>query len=199
MDKSANTQPAVHELIRKRWSPRAFDNREVEPEKLERLFEAARWSASCFNEQPWRFIVGVRGRDETYSKIFGTLAEGNKIWCRHAPVLVLLAGKKLFSRNGKPNDWYLYDLGQAAAYISVQATAEGLYVHQMAGFDARKAQTLFRVPDDYRVFTAMAIGYLGNPEILPEDLKKSESAPRERIELKNLVFAEKWGENFNWK
>lgn len=198
MNKEAAASVEIHDLIKKRWSPRAFSSKPVETEKLQRLFEAARWSASCFNEQPWRFILGLKDRGQAYKKIFETLAEGNKIWCRNVPVLVLLIAKKTFSHNGKANLWHQYDLGQAAAYLSLQATAEGLYVHQMAGFNPSKARELFSIPDDFEPFTVMAIGYLGQPDQLPDDLKEMETAARTRMQSNKFVFSEIWGKEFNW-
>lgn len=192
MEKKANTNYDIHELLSRRWSPRAFQDKEIEPEKLLQLFEAARWSASCANEQPWRFIVGVKGHGQTYQKIWETLDEGNQVWCKLAPVLLLLVTKKTFERNGKPNAWAEYDLGQAAAHLSIQATAVGLHVHQMAGFNQALARVAFSVSDDYEVKTAMAIGYIGDPDLLPDYLKKREVAERSRKELRELVFSESW-------
>lgn len=192
MEKKANTNYEIHELLSRRWSPRAFLDKEIEQEKLLTLFEAARWSASCANEQPWRFIVGVKGHGQTYQKIWETLDEGNQVWCKLAPVLLLLVTKKTFERNGKPNAWAEYDLGQAAAHLSIQATAVGLHVHQMAGFNADRARVAFSVPDDFEVKTAMAIGYIGEPDLLPDHLKKRELAERSRKELRGMVFSESW-------
>lgn len=188
MDKEAQTGLKILEIIKKRWSPRAFSDRAVEEDKLERIFEAARWSASCFNEQPWRFIVGIKGQDEKYRKIFDTLAEGNQVWCKSLPVLLIIVGKKTFSGNDKPNQWYSYDCGQAAAYISMQAMTEGLYVHQMAGFNAARVRTAFNLPDDLDPVTAMAVGYIGDPETLPDDLKKMELSKRVRRPYKDLFI-----------
>ena len=147
MNKPAPTSLKLVEEIKNRWSPRAFSNKRIKPDKLERIFEAARWSASCFNEQPWRFLIGVKGQDDTWEKIFGTLAEGNQVWCESVPVLVMLITKKSFSHTNRVNKWAEYDLGQTAAYISIQAMTEGLYVHQMAGFDSALAQKSFSIPN----------------------------------------------------
>lgn len=194
--KEAQTTIQIQPLIKRRWSPRAFSERPVEKEKLIRLFEAARWSASCFNEQPWRFIVGIKGQRQSYQKIFDSLAEGNQLWCKFAPVLILLCAKTTFSHNQKKNKWAFYDLGQAAAYISMQAMAEGLYVHQMAGFDPEKVNSSFAIPNDFEPFTVMALGYLGDADILPETLKKSELSLRERKPLTELVFSKNWNQPF---
>lgn len=193
MEKRAITRFEIHDLLSRRWSPRSFQDKPLKHSQLNKLFEAARWSASCANEQPWRFIVGVKGSGQTYQKIFDTLDEGNQVWCKLAPVLLLLVTHKTFERNGKPNAWAEYDLGQAAAHLSIQATAEGLHVHQMAGFNAARARVAFSVPADYEVKTALAIGHIGEPDLLPEHLKKRELAERSRKAMNDLVFSETWG------
>ncbi|MEJ2054834.1 MAG: nitroreductase family protein [Calditrichaceae bacterium] len=193
MKKPADTTLPLMNEIKNRWSPRAFDTHPVEPEKLERIFEAARWSASCFNEQPWRFIVGLKEQDDAWDKIYHCLTETNKIWCKSVPVLILLVAKNSFSHNDRLNKWAVYDLGQSAAYICMQATAEGLYVHQMAGFDAEEARSAFSVPDNFEIKTAMAVGYFGDPENLPDKLKKSELSKRSRKEIPEIVYSGAWG------
>jgi len=192
MNKPAQTSLKLLEEIKNRWSPRAFSDKPVESDKLERIFEAARWSASCFNEQPWRFLIGIKGQDNAWDKIFGSLSEWNQTWCKSVPVLVLLVAKKTFSQNQKPNNWATYDLGQAAAYISMQAMAEGLYVHQMAGFDTVKAQKSFKIPHNFEIKTIIAIGYYGEINTLPENIQKSETADRNRKDLKTMVFHREW-------
>lgn len=192
MNKPANTSLNIMDEIKERWSPRAFSTKVVEPEKLEKIFEAAHWSASCFNEQPWRFLVGIRNQDAAWQKIFDCLADGNQIWCKPAPVLALLIYKKTFTHNNRTNSWAAYDLGQSAAYICIQAAAEDLYVHQMAGFDPEKARKAFNIPDEFEIKTAMAIGYYGDADALPDELKKSELGPRSRKKLSDLVFSGEW-------
>lgn len=191
MNKKAKTSVPILDLLESRWSPRAFSPKAVEKEKLIALFEAARWSASCFNEQPWRFIVGQK-ENETFKKIFATLADGNQVWCKDVPVLVAMVGKSTFSHNDKPNKWYRYDLGQSAAYISVQAMALGLYVHQMAGFEADQLKDSFSIPENFEAHTVLAIGYIGNADQLSADLRRTELAERKRRALPDLLFHERW-------
>ncbi|HEM49316.1 MAG TPA: nitroreductase [Caldithrix sp.] len=194
MNKPASTTVKILDEIKNRWSPRAFSDKPVEPEKLKRIFEAARWSASSFNEQPWRFLAGIKGQGETWDKIFYSLSEWNQKWCKTVPILVLLVCKKSFTRNDKINAWAEYDLGQAAAYISIQAMAEGLYTHQMGGFNRDTARETFNIPEDFEPTTMMAIGYYGNADALPEDMQKSEKGERSRKEISTIVFADKWNE-----
>ncbi|MBA3241905.1 MAG: nitroreductase family protein [Acidobacteria bacterium] len=195
MENSAETQHSVHELIKNRWSPRAFSARAVEPEKLLSLLEAARWAASCFNEQPWNFIVATKEEGgDGYERLLGCLVEANALWARHAPVLMISVARLDFKRNGKPNRHALHDTGQAAAHLALQATALGLAVHQMAGFDASKAREQFSIPEGFEPVAAIAVGYPGDPADLPEELRDKELAQRTRLPLEDFVFGGNWRE-----
>jgi nitroreductase len=175
----------VHELIHTRWSPREFSSRPVEPEKLHALFEAARWAASCFNEQPWRFVLATKDDPEDFAKILGLLMEKNQQWAKTAWALGFSAGKKTFSHNGVPNRFGLHDTGAATANLAIQATALGLRAHFMGGFDAQRARAEFHVPEDYDIGAAFAIGYIDEVET---------AAPaRNRRRLEELVFSGDWG------
>jgi nitroreductase len=187
--KQAPALPGVIEPIVKRWSPRAYSDLTVSPENLKEVFDAARWAASSSNEQPWRFLVGHRG-DETYKKIFDTLVEFNQGWAKSAPVLILSAGKKTFTSNGTANHYSLHDLGAATAYLGLQATALGFHTHSMGGFDQAKARELFHIPDDFEIGSVTALGYLGDPDTLPDRMKRTELAPRQRKALGEIVFSE---------
>ncbi len=176
-----------------RWSPRSFADREVDPALLSKVFEAARWAASCYNEQPWRFFVGMRNSN-TYKKIFDSLSEANQAWARTAPVLMVGATHAKFSRNGVPNRVALYDLGAAASYLTLQAAALGLATHQMAGFNLETTRRALAIPEDYIMGTAIALGYQGEPAALAsEALLRSETAPRTRKPLSEIVLSE-WGQ-----
>jgi nitroreductase len=184
--------PDVHgvkDLIRQRWSPRAYADKEIPAAELKKLFEAARWAPSSFNEQPWRFLVGRQG-DETYQKIFNTLVEFNQSWAKTAPVLVLSVAKKTFTQKGSPNRHGLHDTGAATAYLALHATAAGLHTHSMAGFDQEQARASFAIPSDYDIGAVTAIGYFGDPTELPEHLQKMEVSPRQRKPLEEFVFSD---------
>lgn len=183
----------LHELIEKRYSTRAFSDKKIDEEKIIALFEAARWSPSSMNEQPWRFIVGVKGEGDTYNKIYESLMELNQIWAKNAPVLILTIAKNNYERNNNRNVHAEYDLGQAVAHLTFQASALNLYVHQMGGFNPEKAKELFKIPEDYKAVSVSAIGYLGDIEKLPETLKSREKAKRHRKDLSELVFDESFG------
>ena len=180
-------EPVLH-----RWSPRAYADRDVSAEDLKRGFEAARWAASSYNEQPWRFLAGHRG-DATYAKILESLVPFNQEWAKSAPVLVLSVARKHFTQSGEVNRHYWHDTGAAMANFAVQVTALGLHAHSMAGFDHDKAQAAFHIPDDFETVAVTAVGYLGDPDTLPEALRKGEEQPRQRKDLQEIVFSE-WGE-----
>ncbi|MGP8252950.1 MAG: nitroreductase family protein [Terracidiphilus sp.] len=181
--------PVFHE----RWSARAFSPREVSNQDLHRIFEAARWAPSSNNEQPWRYIVGLRG-SETHEKIFASLMGFNQAWAPKAPVLIVGLAKAKMSHNGSPNYFAFYDLGASSAYLVLQAAALGITTHQMGGVDREKARTLLEIPEDYQIAAAIALGYQDEPETLgDEELIKRELAPRHRKPLEEIVFSA-WGE-----
>jgi nitroreductase len=194
LEKPAETSAPVHHLIRDRWSPRAFDSRAVEPEKLRSMFEAARWAASSYNAQPWYFIVATKDHPENYRKILDSFVEFNQGWAKNAPVVALSVAGMKFEHNGRPNNHAFHDVGQAAANLALQATALGLQVHQMAGILPEKAREIFGIPEGYEAVAGFAIGYPGNPAALPDQLRAQEHAPRSRKPLDSFVFTGKWGD-----
>jgi nitroreductase len=193
MHKPAATQYPVYELIRERWSPRAFSDKAVSPEILQSLFEAARWAPSCSNEQPWAFLVGAKGDGDTFQRILGTLADGNQVWAKHAPVLVIAVSELAFAKNGQPNRNAFYDTGAAVSQLTTEATSRGLFVHQMAGFDPRKAVEAFAIPNGWEPIAAFALGYAGDPQTLPDTLRERELAPGKRKPLHEFVMSGNWG------
>jgi nitroreductase len=193
MLRPAPTDHPVHELIRQRWSPRAFADKPVAAEILRSLFEAARWAPSSSNEQPWAFLVATKDDTEFHGKMVSTLVEFNQAWAKHAPVLGIAVSELAFARSGKPNRNAFYDTGAAVAYLTIEATARGLFVHQMAGFDPHKAIELFSIPTGWEPISAFVIGYPGDPQSLPETLRERELAPRARKPLSEFVMAGNWG------
>lgn len=187
--KKAPAHEGVHALFHHRWSPRSFADREVSPADLAKVFDAARWAASSYNEQPWRFLVGTRG-SETYKKILDSLISFNQLWAGKAPVLILGVAKTKFSHNKEPNRVSLYDLGAAASYLTLEAAELGLSTHQMAGFDAEGARKALGIPEDYLIGAVIALGYQGEPSALEnEQMLKQETAPRSRKALSEIVFS----------
>ncbi|MFZ1203232.1 MAG: nitroreductase family protein [Candidatus Acidiferrales bacterium] len=183
----------IHDLISHRWSPRAFDGRPVEPEKLRSLFEAARWASSSYNAQPWYFIVATKDDPENFKKVLDSFVEFNQGWAKGAPVVALSVAANKMPHDGSQNRHALHDVGQAAANLALQATAVGLQVHQMAGILPEKAREIFSIPADYEAVAGFAIGYPGDPASLPDALRERENAPRARRPASSFVFTGSWG------
>jgi len=191
--------PADHEIldvIRERWSPRAFDaSRALDRRELHRLFEAARWAPSSSNEQPWRFVVADRHRTpEAFAALHGALTGSNQTWASSAPVLILVAVKLLLARTGSVNRSAWYDTGQAVGFLTLQATAIGVAIRQMEGFDHDRAREACGVPDSFEPGVIMAVGYPGDPALLVrEHHRVAEQQPRSRQPIEEFVFEGRWG------
>lgn len=192
--KRGDIAPGVHDIFHARWSPRAFSDRPVSNEDLKTILEAARWAASSYNEQPWRFIVARKSNRELYDRVLSVLVPYNQNWAQLAPVLIITVAKRTFSHNGAQNQHARHDTGAALAHIMLQATALGLHAHGMAGFDAEKARLELGIPDDYEPVAAVALGYRGSLEELPESYREAEQARRKRKPLDELAFNGHWNE-----
>jgi nitroreductase len=192
MKKSARTNHQIHDLLTHRWSPRAFSGRMVEKEKILVILEAARWSPSSYNEQPWSFIVATKDNPEEHEQLLHCLSEGNIRWAKFAPLLMISVAKLIFERNGKPNRHAFHDVGLAVGNLVIQATHLGLHVHQMAGILIDKIRETYKIPETHEPVTGIAIGYYGNIDQLPEDLRERELADRTRKPLGEFVFSRSW-------
>jgi len=181
----------LHPLISGRWSPRAFSDRLIEQEKIDLLFEAARWAASSSNQQPWRFLYSQRG-EEVFETMLDCLMDGNRIWAKDAALLIAAVAVDNNSRSGKPNGHAWHDVGLAVGNLSIQATAMDIYLHQMGGYYPEKARELLAIPQGFTPVTMIAAGYLGKPERLPENLREREGAPRKRKALSEIAASGKW-------
>jgi nitroreductase len=181
-DVSAPLLPALAQ----RWSPRSFDPTVgIDDVTLRSALEAARWSPSANNSQPWRFIVARRGT-EAFTTIVENLAGFNKAWASSAAVLVVAAAE-VVDEDGNERRWAVYDLGQAVAHLTIQAHHDGLHAHQMGGFDAEGLRTAFGLEERFVPTSVTALGVLGDPEALPEPLRTRESAPRARRALEEIA------------
>ena len=189
----ASTDHRVHELIVKRWSPYSFDRRSVTDEDLCSLFEAARWAPSSYNEQPWSYIVARKENAKEFERLLSCLVEANQVWAKAAPVLALGIATLRFVRNDKPNRAAIHDLGLAAGNLVLEATARGLFIHQMIGILPDKAREIYEIPEGYETMTGIAIGYAGDPNALPEELRERDLVRRPRKPLKEFLFSGKWG------
>ena len=193
MHKRAPTDFPVHDFVAERWSPRAFSDKPVAPDVLQSLFEAARWAPSSSNEQPWAYIVATKDDAENFAKLLSVLVPFNVTWAQRAPVLALAVAELAFAKNGTPNRNAQHDVGAASAWLTVEATSRGLFVHQMAGYDYDKARQVFGIPAGWEPIAAIAIGYPGDPDSLPQPLRDREGAPRTRKPISEFVMSGGWG------
>jgi nitroreductase len=189
-----DVQYPIHDLLRRRWSPRAFADRRVERDKLQSVLEAARWAPSSFNGQPWSFMVATKDDPAEFQRMLACLVPFNQQWASSAAVLMISVARITFEHNNQPNRHAWYDTGAAVAMMAVQATYEGLHVHQMAGFDPDAARRTYEIPASAEPVSVIAMGYLGDPSGLPDDLRKKELAPGQRKPTSDFVFEGRWGQ-----
>jgi nitroreductase len=174
--KKAATDHPIIRILSDRWSPYGFEDRPVAEADLCSLFEAARWAASSYNEQPWSYLV----------------VEANQVWAETAPVLALGVVSLRLAKNNQDNRAAVHDLGLATGNLVVEATARGLSVHQMIGILPDKAREIYQIPEHFEAWTAMAIGYKADPNKLAATLKELDLTPRQRKPLREFVFTGQW-------
>jgi nitroreductase len=200
LEKKATTSMPIHELLARRWSPRAYDPKKtVTREQLAALLEAARWAPSCNGDEPWSYLIWDRSRDpEGYGKAFECITDSNKRWVKNVPLLMLSCAGSTFEVKGTPNRWTQHDTGAASVCLALQAAALGLIVHQMGGFDPDKARTTFGIPTEYTPMAMIAVGYQAEPDTLEfADIKEKELAPRTRKPLPQRFFEDGWGKGIS--
>lgn len=193
LDKRATPDHPIQELIAVRWSPYAFADRPVSEDDLRSLFEAARWAASSYNEQPWSYILAMKADAAEFERLLSCLVEGNQAWAKAVPVLAIGCTSLRFALNNKPNAAALHDLGLASATLTLEATARGLCVHQMIGILPDRVRELYQVPEGVQPLTGLAIGYVGDSSTLAEPYRQRDLAPRQRKPLAKFVFGGRWG------
>jgi nitroreductase len=195
-DRRAITSVPIHDLLARRWSPRAFDpDKAVSAEQLAALLEAARWAPSCNGDEPWRYLIWERSRHpEGWQKAFDCLSDNNKKWVKNVPVLMLSCAGSIFGHSGKPNRYGPHDVGAASVCLALQGAALGLAVHQMGGYDASKARAAFNIPEGYTPMAMIAVGYQTSPDVLDADTREKELKPRSRKPIQTQFFDGAWGE-----
>lgn len=184
----------LNDIINKRKSILAFNGKKIDDRIILSLYEAARKAPSSFNEQPWRFISASVEKKESFDKILETLNDKNRFWAELASLLVVVLSKKEFSRNNKPNRYYMFDTASAISNLTFQANSSGLYVHQMGSFEEQKVREQFSVPDEFEPIVILAIGYKGDSDLLPDNLKQSEKSESKRISINEILFENTFGE-----
>lgn len=181
----------LSDVLNNRFSPRAFSAREVAEQELELVLEAARWAPSSMNEQPWRFVVTRRGGD-AHARLLETLNPSNRTWADKAPVLILAMVHRTLSRNGQVNHHARHDLGLATAHLTAQATALGMGVHILGGFNAEAARAAFNLPEELDIVSVLVLGFPGDADQLPDNLRERETRRSVRHPLSELVRYESY-------
>jgi nitroreductase len=195
LEKNAITSVSIHDLMQRRWSPRAFDsNRPVSRAQLAALLEAARWAPSCNGVEPWRYMVWDRTQDsEGFEKVYDCLSDSNKLWVKNVPLLLLAVASSDPLPPDRPNRWTQHDTGMASMAIVLQAVALGLAAHQMAGYNVEKLRGAFAIPPEFTPMALIAVGYQASPDVLDEATKKKELVARARKPLAERFFESGWG------
>jgi nitroreductase len=189
MEKLTPNLYPLTELHQRRWSPTVFEDQPISAKVMASLFEAARWSASCFNEQPWCFVVASRHDDPAaFAAMVACLTPGNQSWVKDAPVLMFSVAKRHFDKTGGPNRYAWYDVGQAVAHLSLEAISLGIFVHQMAGLDPNQIKSVAKIPDTHEVVSAIALGYGVAADKINSDSAAREMSPRIRRDISSFVF-----------
>ena len=196
MAEKTNVLILEHEImsvLTQRRSPRAYSDKAVSAEVLEQVFTVASSAASCFGEQPWRYIIGSQAASpDAFGKILGSMMEFNQVWAKKAPVLAVGVAKLQFSHDNNPNGWAKYDVGQATATMAVQAAELGLQIHQMAGFSPDAVRAAFGIPEGFDPVVVFTLGYPGPASNLPDGLREKETTPRTRKPLAEFLFEGAW-------
>jgi nitroreductase len=182
----------VLDVIRSRWSPAIYSPQTVEPEKLLSILEAARWAPSSYNAQPWSFLVARKEDPEEFARMLSCLVPGNVSWAQHVPVLMITVAKLHFD-HGAVNRHAFHDTGIATGFLMLQAASLGILAHGMAGFDAAKARELYAIPESHEAVAALGLGYPGDEQTAPEELRKR-NQHKPRRTLNQFVFAGRWGQ-----
>lgn len=187
-DTGASTEHLIHPLLAQRKSSKIFGERDVSPQTLGTLLEAARWAPSSRNEQPWRMVVVRRSDSRAHSAMMEALSENNRQWAGQAPLLLVGIAARFSAHSGRPNAYAWYDTGQAIAHLTFQVCASGLVMRQMGGFDKEKARQVLNIPDEFEPVVTLAVGF---PPAAPS--MDNQPAPRSRRPLGQSVFFGEWG------
>jgi nitroreductase len=194
MPGTITTDFPIQSLLSERWSPFAFDDRRVSPNDLLALLEAARWSASAANEQPWTYFIATRDEPEEFARLLSCVEDVNMPWAKFAPVLMLGCARLTLEHSGQPYATAEHDLGLASANLVFEATARGLSVHQMIHIHRDRARQLYQIPEGVKPVAGIAIGYAGADGRLTEPFQKEDRVRRQRKALDSFVFSGSWSE-----
>jgi nitroreductase len=178
----------ILEVIQDRWSPYSFSSNQIEDYKIKAMMEAAGQAPSCNNEQPWMFVIATRQNMEVFEAFLRFMADGNRVWAKNAYAIIISMAHTKFTHNGNLNRWAFHDTGMAVSNMLTQAYAMDVYVHQMAGYNVDMVKKYFKLNDDIEPVAMMAVGYLGDGELLSPELAKRDENRRPRKQINEFVF-----------
>ncbi len=188
MSKVAETEFPVHELIKSRWSPRAYTDEPITQDELYTILEAGTWAPSSMNDQPWRFSWALKSNKEAFDTHMDALLQGNKAWAKHASAIVLIAARNTFKANNVKNPSAKHDIGMATQNMLLQAQALDIYCHVIAGYDREYVDSTFALESPFEPVTFVVFGRLGDPALLEEPFASRELQARERMSFQELSF-----------
>ncbi len=183
---NAYNESLLPEIFMKRHSGTEYQTIPLTEDQIQALVQAARWTPSSYNDQPWNFIFCDQFTNpEAYLKAVDSIY--GQEWVESAPLLVIAVVRSNFLYNEEFNDWAEYDTGAAVLSMSLAATELGLMAHQIGGFDREQIQEDFNIPEGYTPITITAIGY--------ESETPSETS-RIRRSVEENFFEAEWGTSF---
>lgn len=185
-----HTNEPVDPIFLKRWSPRAYTGEALPLSDLMTILDAARWSPSASNNQPWRFVYGVAGT-AAFERLSHLLVDGNRRWAEKAGALVFVIS---VNQTGSPGDdnrrpipTHSFDAGAAWMALALQARMLGYFAHGMAGVRQDEIPVALNFTPNMKMEAAIAIGRMGESASLPDDLRSRE-VPSQRKPLSELAF-----------
>ncbi len=188
MRSPAQTERPILDEIRRRFSTKAFDpNKDLTPETVATLFEAARWAPSSLNEQPWRYLIFTKANPDPRRKAEACLNSGNAP-AKNAPLLLLSFAKRSLIEEDRRNRFHMHDLGMANLSLVIQAVGMGLVTLQMGGYDQELARASFGISSDFTLGPMIAVGHYGDAAELDAENLEEESLPRMRRPLTDTAF-----------
>jgi nitroreductase len=178
--KKPETTHNIHPLILERWSARSFSQKPISAETMEALFEAASWSASSMNEQPWEYLFAEKG-SSAFEQMIDCLMDGNQPWAKNGSHMLISLAKRKFNDKDRDNRHHMHDVGAANSALLMQAAHIDIYGHMMGGFHMDKALSAFGIDSEkFEIACFIVLGHLDVPEKLDEPFHKRELQPRTR-------------------
>jgi nitroreductase len=181
------------EAINKRASLKThLSPRDIEPEKIAKILEAAILAPSARNSQPWRFIV-VKGKKNVENVVAKAFFGFNQV-VKEAPVLILACANPSDDDIHEGREYYLFDVGLAVENLLLAATDLGLVTHPMTAVNEDELRKVLKIPDEVRFIVATPLAYPAEGSY--EKAAREKLGQRTRKSLKEVVYSNEWGKPF---